>query len=33
MPKEGKRKFAYTKVGKAKARAYARKTGKRLRKK
>jgi len=30
MPKVGKKKFAYTKAGKAKAKAYAKKTGKKM---
>ena len=32
MPKVGKKKFGYTKKGKAKAKAYAKKTGKKLKK-
>jgi len=32
-PIVGKRKFAYTKAGKKKARAYAKKTGKKVRRK
>ena len=30
MPKVGKKKFAYTKAGKKKAKAYAKKRGKKL---
>lgn len=30
MPKVGTKKFAYTKSGKAKAKAYAKKTGKKM---
>ena len=30
MPKVGNKKFAYTKKGKAKAKAYAKKTGKKM---
>ena len=30
MPKVGKKKFAYTKAGKKKAKAYAKKTGKKM---
>jgi hypothetical protein len=30
MPKVGKKKFGYTKAGKKKARAYAKKTGKKV---
>jgi len=33
MPTVGKKKFAYTKAGKKKARAYARKVGKKVKKK
>jgi hypothetical protein len=33
MPKVGKKKFAYTKAGKKKAKAYAKKTGKKVRSK
>ena len=32
MPRVGTKKFAYTKAGKKKARAYAKKTGKRMKK-
>ncbi len=30
MPKVGKKKFSYTKAGKKKAKAYAKKTGKKV---
>ncbi len=30
MPKVGKKKFSYTKKGKAKAKTYAKKTGKKM---
>ena len=30
MPRVGSKKFAYTKAGKAKAKTYAKRTGKRL---
>ena len=33
MPKVGKKKFAYSKKGKAAAKAYAKKTGKKVKKK
>jgi hypothetical protein len=33
MPKVGKKKFAYTEAGKKKAKAYAKKTGKKKRSK
>ena len=33
MPKVGKKRFAYTKAGKRKAKAYAKKTGKKVRRK
>jgi len=33
MPKVGKKKFAYTTKGKKKAKAYAKKTGKKIKKK
>ena len=33
MPKVGKKKFAYSKKGKAAAKAYAKKTGKKVTKK
>jgi hypothetical protein len=33
MPKVGKKKFAYTEAGKKKAKAYAKKTGKKTRSK
>ena len=33
MPKEGKKSFAYSKAGKKKAKAYAKKTGKKVRSK
>ena len=33
MPKVGKKKFSYTKKGKAKAKAYAKKTGKKIKSK
>ena len=33
MPKVGKKKFAYTEAGKKKAKAYAKKTGKKMRSK
>ena len=32
MPQVGKKKFAYTKAGKKKAKAYAKKTGKKMKK-
>jgi hypothetical protein len=32
MPKVGKREFPYTKSGKKKAKAYAKKTGKKMKK-
>jgi hypothetical protein len=31
MPKVGKKEFSYTKAGKKKAKAYAKKTGKKMR--
>ena len=33
MPKVGKKKFSYTAKGKKKAKAYAKKTGKKIKKK
>ena len=33
MPKVGKKKFSYTKAGMKKAKAYAKKTGKKMKKK
>ena len=33
MPTVGKKKFAYTKAGKKKAKAYAKKTGRKIKKK
>lgn len=33
MPKVGKKKFAYTKAGKKKAKTYAKKVGKKVRRK
>tara|TARA_R100001086_G_scaffold148704_1_gene78729 strand:+ start:380 stop:490 length:111 start_codon:yes stop_codon:yes gene_type:complete len=33
MPTVGKKKFAYTKAGKKKAKSYAKKTGKKVKKK
>ena len=33
MPKVGNKKFAYTKKGKAKAKAFAKKTGKKMKSK